>query len=132
MTTESSLEMPDARVIFADAWTLYDDALEMLGQDRIRNAAEKAWGATRRAADALILARTGAVPEPTAITGRKLSELSGQSEDIAALRPHYSDRIHYLHGLCFYNGMCEPSDQVERMIRETAGFIRETERLAGV
>ena len=31
----------------------------MLAQGRIRNAAEKAWGATKRATDAVILARTG-------------------------------------------------------------------------
>ena len=38
------------REIFADARILYADALEMLAQDYIRNAAEKAWGATKRAA----------------------------------------------------------------------------------
>ena len=43
--------------IFQDARELQADALEMLAQGRIRNAAEKAWGATKRAADALILAR---------------------------------------------------------------------------
>ena len=35
--------------IFQDARELQADALEMLAQGRIRNAAEKAWGATRRA-----------------------------------------------------------------------------------
>ena len=44
--------------IFQDARHLQDDALEMLTQGR-RNAAEKSWGATKRATDALILARTG-------------------------------------------------------------------------
>ena len=29
----------------ADAWALYRDALEMLEQGHLRNAAEKAWGA---------------------------------------------------------------------------------------
>ena len=45
--------------IFQDARELQADALEMLAQGRIRYAAEKAWGATRRATDALILSRTG-------------------------------------------------------------------------
>ena len=44
------------RFLFADARTLYDDAIEMLDQGKIRNAAEKAWGATKRATDALVLA----------------------------------------------------------------------------
>ena len=41
------------RFLFSDARTLYDYALEMLDQGKIRNAAEKAWGATKRATDAL-------------------------------------------------------------------------------
>ena len=52
------------RFLFSDARTLYDDALEMLDQGKIRNAAEKAWGATKRATDALILAREGEEPQP--------------------------------------------------------------------
>ena len=43
--------------IFQDARELQADALEMLAQGRIRNAAEKALGATKRATDALVLAR---------------------------------------------------------------------------
>ena len=43
--------------IFQDARELQADALEMLAQGRIRNAAEKAWGATKRATDVLVLAR---------------------------------------------------------------------------
>ena len=35
--------------LFADGRSLYGDALEMLSQGKIRNAAEKAWGATKRA-----------------------------------------------------------------------------------
>ena len=46
------------REIFADARALQADALEMLAQGRVRNAAEKAWGATKRATNALMLART--------------------------------------------------------------------------
>jgi hypothetical protein len=53
------------RQIFADARALQADALEMLDQGRIRNAAEKAWGATKRATGTLVLARTGEEPERT-------------------------------------------------------------------
>ena len=45
------------RALFADARDLQSDALEMLALGRIRNAAEKAWGATKRATDALVLAQ---------------------------------------------------------------------------
>ena len=39
--------------LFADARSLYDDAIEMLDQGKIRNAAEKAWGALDPAFDIL-------------------------------------------------------------------------------
>jgi hypothetical protein len=58
------LETERVGVIFADAWVLYDDSLEELERGKLRNAAEKAWGATKRAADALVLARTGQEPAP--------------------------------------------------------------------
>ena len=47
----------DVRAIFLDARTLQSAAVERLGQGDIRDAAEKAWGATKRATDALVLAR---------------------------------------------------------------------------
>ena len=50
--------------LFADPRSLYDDAPEMLDQGKIRNAAEKVWGATKRATDALVLAREGEEPQP--------------------------------------------------------------------
>ena len=45
--------------IFADARSLHVEALQLLEAGDIRDAAEKAWCATKRATDALILARTG-------------------------------------------------------------------------
>ena len=51
------------QAIFQDARELQADALEMLALGKVRNAAEKAWGATKRASDALVLARTGDEPE---------------------------------------------------------------------
>ena len=43
--------------LFQDERELRADALDMLAQGRIQNAAEKSWGATKRATDALVLAR---------------------------------------------------------------------------
>ena len=44
--------------LFQDARDLQAAALEMLAQGRVRNAAEKAWGVTKRTSNALVLART--------------------------------------------------------------------------
>ena len=62
--------------LFADARALYDDAIEMLDEGKIRNAAEKAWGATKRATGALVLARHGEEPQS-----------AGQARPTAAEQP---------------------------------------------
>ena len=64
--------------LFADARALYDDALEMLDQGKIRNAAEKAWEATKRATDTLVLAQEGEEPQSAGQARRALLRLSFQ------------------------------------------------------
>ena len=79
--------------IFQDARELQADALEMLAMGKIRNAAEKAWGATKRASDALVLARTGEEPERTPETGaglRMLASLDEAVREARLLRRYYS------------------------------------------
>ena len=119
------------RAIFADARTLYDDALEMLDQGRIRNSAEKAWGAARRATDALVLARTGEEPGTTAITSDALDALARQDTQVRTLVGRYYSRISQLHGQCFYNGRCASPD-AERRIRETIDYIQDAENMASL
>ena len=119
-----------ADAIFADARFLYDDALEMLELGKIRNAAEKAWGATKRATDALILARTGYEPGRTPETSAELRLLAGRDPAVRTLVGRYYSRQGVLHGDCFYLGLCEPLEDTERRIRETAGYIADAERLS--
>ena len=120
--------------IFRDARELQDDALEMLTQGRIRNAAEKSWGATKRATDALILARTGEEPERTLETGVGLRTLSSLDEEVsrACLVRRYHSRQGILHGQCFYHGLCDPLEDTERRIRKTVDYIKDAQQLAGV
>ena len=91
--------------VFLDARALYQDAIEELGRGKVRNAAEKAWGATKRATDALILARTGEEPELTSGTTRGLHGLASIYESVESLVGRYHTRASYLHGQCFYNGI---------------------------
>lgn len=119
-----------ARYIMADAWVVYDDAIEMLEQGRIRNAADKAWCATKRATDALILERTGREPQITTQTTNGIRALGRQSEAGKSLHSRYTDRITELHGSCFYNGHCEPEDYFVELIRSTSDYIRDAEDLA--
>ena len=57
MTTATIQDQVDE--IFADARRMQTQAVERLEAGDLRDAAEKAWCATKRATDALILARTG-------------------------------------------------------------------------
>ena len=116
--------------IFVDAQQLYDAAIERLEAGDIRDAAEKAWCATKRATDGLILARTGTMPEVSPITTRELRVLALQDPNIERLKPGYYTRRNVLHGDCFYVGLCDPLEDTERQIRETDRYISEALDLA--
>ena len=117
--------------IFADARAIHAAALERLAHGDVRDAAEKAWCATKRATDALILARTGQDPERTPLTSRLLDELAGRDARVKVLVGRYHSRQSRLHGDCFYIGLCDEPD-TERRIRETILYIQDAERLTGI
>ncbi|MXZ97295.1 MAG: hypothetical protein F4Y99_15400 [Acidimicrobiaceae bacterium] len=117
--------------LFADARALHDAALARMDAGDIRDAAEKAWCATKRAADGLIVARTGQAPKESPDTTRQLRYLSSADEGVHRSMSHYYAAREALHGHCFYLGFCEPIDGTERLIRETMDYIAETELLAG-
>ena len=115
--------------IFADARAVHESALRVLEQGDIRDAAEKAWCATKRATDALILAQTGEEPWTTAITSDELDALARHDDRVKTLVGRYYSRISQLHGQCFYNGRCA-SEDTERRIRQTIDYIQDAEALA--
>jgi hypothetical protein len=121
----------DVARIIADARGMYAQAIERLEQRDIRDAAEKAWCATKRATDALILARTGIEPERTPETSSELRRLSAQDVAVRPLVRRYYSRQGILHGDCFYLGLCEPTEDTGRRIRETIDYIQDAENLAG-
>ena len=115
--------------IFADARLMRDAALERLAAGDIRDAAEKAWCATVRATEGLVLARTGQEPGTSTAAGRRLTALSEDDPSLMDLRLRYSDRQRVLHGECFYHDYCQPV-VTERLIRETSDYVLDAERLA--
>ncbi len=127
MTTVSARDRVVA--LFTDTREVHAQALERLEQGDIRDAAEKAWRATKRATDALILAGAGQEPETTAMTTEGLLALSRTSSNAETLVGRYFTRISYLHGSCFYDGICGPD--TERRIRETIEYIDAAEELTG-
>lgn len=119
------------RFLFADARELYADALEQAAAGKLRNAAEKAWGATKRATDALIVARTGREPGTSRHTRRGLRRLSRLDPAVAPLWQSYEDRQEYLHGQCFYRGEWAQDAEVLYQVNATRDYIQDAERLAG-
>ena len=125
-------EIPErVAAIFADARTIHGEALERLQAGDIRDAAEKAWCATKRATDALILARTGREPRTSGQTTRGLRLLRRTDQIFDQMETRYSARAHVLHGECFYDGNCEPEDVLARDIREIVQYINDAEALTG-
>ena len=122
----------DVTAVFADARAVHADALRLLAAGDIRDAAEKAWCATKRATGAPILARTGVMPEISSDTSIGLVRLAEEDNAIRPLIGRYYSRQRHLHGTCFYLSVCEPADEVERRIRQTIGYIYDSENLAGV
>ncbi len=116
--------------IFADARHMHAAALSRLDAGDIRAAAEKAWCATKRATDALILARTGHEPEKSPRTTIQVRALASQDSSLQALVDRYASSRDFLHGDCFYLGLCDPVDDTERRIRDTDQYIRDAENLA--
>jgi hypothetical protein len=124
----AQIRTPEA--IFADARAMYEAAVERLEADDIRDAAEKAWCATRRASDALILVLTGREPERVPETTRELRRLGNNNADVDLLVDRYAAMRDFLHGDCFYFGLCEPIEDTERRIRQTLEYINDAARLA--
>ena len=120
-----------AQQIFAGAESLYREAIEELDGGKVRDAAEKAWGATARATNALILARTGKEMEGAKETTRELHKLAGSDSEVdEKLIGRFHTRRDFLHGDCFYMGILEPIDDIVRRIRQTDEFIEDAKKLA--
>lgn len=115
---------------FADARVMYTMALARLDASDIRDAAEKAWCATKRAADGLIIARTGTVPSKSPDTTRMLRELTIGDQQVQTLLQRCCTARDLLHGDCFYSGMCDPLVNTLSLIRGTDTFITDAEHLA--
>ena len=117
-----------AQEIFEDARQLYRAAIERLEAGDVRDAAEKAWCATLRATNALIVSQGGHEPERSPQTSRELDRLAENDQKIKSLIGRYTHPQSRLHGDCFYVGLCqEPA--TERRIRETDLYIQDAEEL---
>ena len=120
----------DVARIFADARLMHGAALTLMNTGDIRDAAEKAWCATKRAADGIVTARTGEEPTTSTGTGRGLDRIKRAEPEFADFHSLYFRRQAALHGLCFYYGICDPIEEIIQFIQDTENVIVEAERLA--
>ena len=119
------------RELFADAYDMQAKAIELLEAGDVRDAAEKAWRSTKRATEALVLARTGREPQTPAQTTAGLRTLAYNDPRFAPLRAYFNICVRELHVDCFYDGHCEPEEEMAATIAESAGYLAEAEALAG-
>ncbi len=124
----TTVEASAAR-IFQDAHRMRNAAVERMAAGDVRDAAEKAWCATLRATEALVLVRTGQEPGTSTAAGRRLRAISMSDQSLWELRRSYAVRQEVLHGECFYHDYFNP-EEIEPLVSETADYIRDAERLA--
>ena len=117
----------DIARIFADARQVHTEALDRLAQGDVRDAAEKAWRAAKRATDALTGSyqrRAGEVYRYRIGLERLATPRKGPVSGGSLLL-----QAKLLHGDCF-SLICEPMETIERRIRETLQYIQDAEVLA--
>ena len=117
--------------LLAEAWGFYEEALELLEQGDLRHAAGRAWDASEKATNALIVERTGREPQYMREISIEVAYLGQESQALAAFRSRFAGQAETLYGDCFIDNHCEPEDYHAEMIRNTAEYIQDAERLAG-
>ncbi len=116
--------------LFADAHEVQAQAVDLLSRGDVRDAAEKAWCATKRATEALVLSRTGREPQTPAQTTAGLRTLAYHDKRFEPLRSYFNTCVKELHVDCFYDGHCEPVEEIAATIQHSAQYLADAERLA--
>ena len=123
------LKDASAEAMMTDARAMHQEAIARLEAGDWRDAAEKAWCATRNASQAVVLEIYGQdSPRSTNIDSgiRALArERGGQWINI---RERYSDVVFHLHIEAFYGGVYH--DDIPNLVRRVSDYISLLEELA--
>ncbi len=128
MTTAS--DQSTAQELFRDAWQQYESAEERLAADDVRDACGKAWNATRSATRAAGLAH-GADVNTSSQISNWIRRIGVEMPELQPLAREFGYRARYLHQEVCYDGRIDNPD-IPVMIHQTADYIRQAERLAGL
>ena len=80
----------------------------------------------------MVLARTGNEPQSAGQARRALLGMRNDGEDLVAFHGEYSIRSELLQVNCFYDGNCEPEDEMTALVRSTDSYIEDARNLASV
>ena len=123
------LNNPTAATMMQDAREAQATAERLLDAGDWRDAAEKAWLATRNATSAAVLEVTGVNNSGSTGIEAGLRRLSRQrGGGWAQLREEYKQVVHYLHSDAFYRGIYQ--NDIGDRVRGVADYIRRAEELA--
>ena len=123
------LNNPTAATMMQDAREAQATAERLLDAGDWRDAAEKAWLATRNATSAAVLEVTGVHNSSSTGIEAGLRQLSRQrGGEWARLRDEYKRVVHYLHSDAFYRGIYQ--NDIGDRVRGVADYLRRAEELA--
>ena len=123
------LKDASAEAMMADARSMQEEAVARLEAGDWRDAAEKAWCATRNATQAVVLEVYGVdSPRSTNIDSGIRSLAREWGGNWVQLRRDYTEVVYHLHIEAFYGGVYH--DDIPDLVRGVSDYIRLIEDLA--
>lgn len=117
------LKDSEAETLMRDARAMQEEAIAHLDAGDWRDAAEKAWCATRNAAQAVVLEIYGVDnPRSTNIDAGIRSLARERGGEWVELRKDYTEVVYHLHIEAFYGGVYH--DDIPDLVRGVADYIR--------
>ena len=124
----------EAHATYAEGIKYLEEATKLWDRELLRKSAEKTWCAALLATNAFILARTGVEPEPDHEEGTysRLTHLRKELNDWETLIGRYATLSHDIYQTAVCEKNVEPVFLLIHDIHDTADYIRDVERLAGI
>ena len=123
------LKDSEAETLMRDARAMQEEAIAQLDAGDWRDAAEKAWCATRNATQAVVLEIYGVDnPRSTNMDAGIRSLARERGGEWVELRKDYTEVVYHLHIEAFYGGVYH--DDIPDLVRGVADYIRTAGELA--
>ena len=125
------LQTATVNELFQTAHHHHAQALELLDQGHLREAAAQAWAAALTATNALILSRTGQAPADLRETDRQIRQFALDNPALRPILTHYDILQEFLlHHNGMYDGFSVLAGGIAVDIRDAGNYLREVAELA--